>query len=209
MNQSIDKTQMRHRMRTIRAEAAARDPDAAEKLAAKFPMKLLERYGPVVAGYVAINEEIDPAPLMQRLAKAGAELCLPRIEADGSQSWRLWSLGEPLETRKFGLSEPGADAPLAVPTLILTPLLAFDGLGNRLGYGKGHYDRAVGLLRDKGRAFCCALAYAMQQVDSVPAEAHDQPLDWAMTEIGSVPLFMMRNMRAVSGGMDADGPDVA
>ena len=92
MSQAPDKTQLRHRMRTLRAEAAARDPDAAEKLADLFPMKLLERYGPVVAGYVAINEEIDPAPLMQRLSRAGAELCLPRIEDDGPMTWRLWSI---------------------------------------------------------------------------------------------------------------------
>lgn len=194
-----DKTSLRHRMRTIRAEAAARDPDAAEKLADKFPMKLLDRYGPVVAGYIAINEEIDPGLLMKRLAMNGAELCLPRVEDDGqSMTWRLWSLGEPLERRAFGLSEPSADAPEVEPTLILTPLLAFDGMGNRLGYGQGHYDRAVGKLRKTGRAFTCALAYEAQQIDSVPAEAHDEALDWAVTPIGSVPLFMMRNMKAIA-----------
>lgn len=194
-------------MRTLRAEAAARDPDSAEKLADHFPMKLLERYGPVVAGYVAINEEIDPSHLLKKLARAGAELCLPRIEDDGeTMTWRLWSPGEPLERRPFGLSEPGADAPVAAPTLILTPLLAFDGMGNRLGYGKGHYDRAVGQLRQDGRAFCCALAYAAQQIDAVPSDPHDQPLDWAVTPIGSVPLFMMRNMKALteSGGPGGD-----
>lgn len=197
MTIASDKTDLRHRMRTIRAEAAARDPDAAETLAGLFPMKLLERYGPVVAGYVAINEELDPAPLMQRLASAGAELCLPRIEESGEMTWRLWSFGEPLERRPFGLSEPGADAPLAEPTLILTPLLAFDAMGNRLGYGKGHYDKAVAQLRANGRAFTCALAYPAQQIDQIPSEPHDQPLDWAVTPIGSIPLFMMRNMKSL------------
>jgi 5-formyltetrahydrofolate cyclo-ligase len=207
MSQAPDKTQLRHRMRTLRAEAAARDPDAAEKLADLFPMKLLERYGPVVAGYVAINEEIDPAPLMQRLSRAGAELCLPRIEDDGRMTWRLWSIGEPLERRPFGLSEPGADAPEVKPTLILTPLLAFDAMGNRLGYGKGHYDRSISALRSAGRAFACALAYHAQQIDAVPSEAHDQPLDWAITPIGSVPLFMMRNMKALN--TNGTGPSAA
>lgn len=198
MSQAPDKTQLRHRMRTLRAEAAARDPDAAEKLAELFPMKLLERYGPVVAGYVPINEEIDPTPLMQRLSRAGAELCLPRVEDDGRMTWRMWSLGEPLERRPFGLSEPGLDAPETSPTLILTPLLAFDAMGNRLGYGKGYYDRAIASLREAGRTFTCALAYSAQQIDSVPALDHDQPLDWAVTPVGSVPLFMMRNMKALN-----------
>lgn len=193
MSLHSDKIELRHRMRTIRAEAAARNPDAADDLAEKFPMKLLERYGPVVAGYIAINEELDPAPLMERLAKAGAELCLPRVNDDNTMTWHLWSPGEPLERRAFGLSEPAHDAPQVTPTLILTPVLAYDLMGNRLGYGKGHYDRAVERLRNEGRAFCCAVAYAAQQIENVPSEAHDQPLDWAITPVGSVPLFMLRN----------------
>lgn len=207
MSIEADKTSLRHRMRTIRAEAAARDPDAAEKLAGIFPMKLLERYGPVVSGYVAINEELDPFPLMERLARAGAETCLPRMEETGI-SWRLWSPGEPLERRPFGLSEPPEDAPEVTPTLVLTPLLAFDTMGNRLGYGRGHYDAALEKLRTTGRAFACAVAYAAQQIDRVPAEAHDQPLDWAITPIGSVPLFMMRN-RAAFAAPAPDGDDAA
>lgn len=199
MDVASDKTSLRHRMRTLRAEAAARDPDAADSLARIFPMKLLERFGPVVAGYVAINEEMDPLPLMQRLLKAGAETCLPRLESDGRMTWRQWAPGEPLERRPFGLSEPPAEAPELVPTLVLTPLLAFDALGNRLGYGKGHYDAALARLRTRGRAFACALAYPAQQIDRVPADAHDQPLDWAVTPTGSVPLFMMRNRSTLAG----------
>ncbi len=199
----MDKTDLRHRLRSIRAEAAARDPNAAEKIAAQFPMKLLTRYGPVVAGYIAINEEIDPSHLMKKLERAGAELCLPRVEASGELSWRLWSFGEPLERRAFGLSEPPADAPIARPTLILTPLLAFDASANRLGYGKGHYDRALETLRADGRAFACALAYAAQQIDRVPAEPHDQPLDWAVTPMGSIPLFMMRHAASLQAARAA------
>jgi 5-formyltetrahydrofolate cyclo-ligase len=206
MSSASDKTDLRHRMRTLRAEAAARDPDAALHLAEHFPMKLLERYGPVVAGYVAINEEIDPSPVLTRLERAGAELCLPRLHASGEITWRAWSSGEPLERRGYGLSEPSEDAPEVRPTLILTPLLAFDTRGNRLGYGKGHYDRALAGLRRDGRAFACALAYAAQQIDQVPAEPHDQPLDWAVTPIGSVPLFMLRNRAVLTA--PAAGQDV-
>jgi 5-formyltetrahydrofolate cyclo-ligase len=190
-----DKTELRHRMRTLRAEAALREPDAAARVANSFPARLLERYGPVVAGYIAINEELDPMPLLHRLAGAGAELCLPRLTPEGI-SWRSWSPGEPLERRRFGLSEPPIEAPEATPTLVLTPLLAFDVMGNRLGYGRGHYDAALTRLRSNGRAFACALAYSAQQIDQVPAEAHDQPLDWAVTPAGSVPLFMMRHRGA-------------
>ena len=55
-------------------------------------------------------------------------------------------------------------------------------------------DRALTRLRDQGRVFVCGLAYFGQEVEEVPAEPHDVPLDWVMTERGSIPLFMMRAM---------------
>ncbi len=191
-----EKADLRRYMRELRHELAARNPDAAETLAGLFPMKLLERYGPTVAGYVPIGSEMDPRPLMTRLEKAGAQLCLPRIDDDRvGMSFRLWSGGEPLEDGAFGLKEPHDEAPVAVPTLVLTPLLAFDERGHRLGYGKGHYDRALDRLRERGPVFVCGVAYRRQLIDTVPSEPHDQVLDWAITEEGSVPLFMMRGLR--------------
>lgn len=184
-------------MKEVRAELSARNPDAGEMLADKFPLKLLERYGPCVAGYLPIKDEIDPQPLMQKLQGAGAELCLPRVEDDGeTMTYRAWSIGDDLEDRPFGLREPLASSKIVSPTLILVPLLAFDKAGHRLGYGKGHYDRALEVLRANDRVFACALAFRGQMIDAVPAEPHDQLLDWAMTEAGSVPLFMMRAMNA-------------
>jgi len=180
-------------MREIRAEAAARDPDAALRLAARFPMRLFERYGPVVAGYVAIGSEIDPAPLLERLRSAGAEVALPRMEADGALSFRC-ALGGALEKGPFGVRQPPADARELRPSLILAPVLAFDARGVRLGYGKGYYDRAIAALRAKGRAFYLGLAYAQQQADVVPAERHDIPLDWVETPLASLPLFLGRAM---------------
>jgi len=194
----MDKAALRADLKVLREELHARDPDAGETLASKFPLKLLERYGPMVAGYVAIGSEIDPAPLMTSLAGEGAELCLPRVEADGSMTYRRWSAGDPLEDRPFGLKEPLESAPPVDPGLILAPLLGFDQRGNRIGYGKGHYDRAVARIRAKQRTFLCGLAFHGQLLEAAPDEEHDQPLDWVVTEQGSIPCFMIRNMRAIS-----------
>lgn len=177
----------------IRAEAAARDPDAAEHLAARFPIKLFERYGPVVSAYVALEDELDPAPLLERLRDAGASIALPRIEPDGSMSFRLADSGE-LEAGPFNLRQPSADAEIVRPSLVLAPMLAFDPRGNRLGYGKGNYDRAIAALRETGRVFYLGLGYAQQQADVVPADKHDIPLDWVETPVHSVPLFLGRAM---------------
>lgn len=188
------KNVLRTHLRDLRAEAAARDPDAAEKLADKFPMKLFDRYGPVVAGYIAVQDELSPEPLIERLKLAGAAIALPRINSDNIMEFRLWEPGDPLVKGRFDLMEPAGTAPMASPGLVLVPALGFDSHGNRLGYGKGHYDRALTDLRASGRVFACAVAYKVQMLDDLPAEAHDQPLDWAVTEQGSVPLFMMRAM---------------
>ena len=201
---AADKQALRDELKTLREEAHARDQDAGETLADKFPMKLLERYGPIVSGYLPIGSEIDPRPLMEKLAKAGAKLALPRIDA-GEMSFRLWQPGDALEDRPFGLSEPSEDAVRVQPTLMLVPLLGFDGAGTRIGYGKGHYDRAISDIRKDGRVFTCGLGFHAQMMDNLPVENHDEPLDWAVTERGSVPIFMMRTF-AKSGG---DGPDAA
>ena len=192
---TLSKTELRAQMKQLRDELDARDPDAGETLADKFPMKLLERYGPVVSAYWPIGSEIDSRPLIRRLKnEGGADICLPRVEDDGSMTFRAWAPGNALEDRPFGLKEPLAGAEIRTPTLVITPLLGFDRKGNRLGYGKGHYDRALERLRADGRVFVCGLAFFGQELAEIPAESHDIPLDWLMTERGSIPLFMMRAM---------------
>ncbi len=184
---------LRGHMLEIRAEAAARDPDAGERLAARFPIKLFDRYGPIVAGYIAIGDEIDPAPLLARLKARGATIALPRVERDAPMTFRD---ADPkyLEPGPFGLTQPSLEAPEIRPSLVLAPLLAFDVRGARLGYGKGHYDRAMAGLRASGRVFYLGLAYAQQQADVVPADRRDLLLDWVETPLNSLPLFLGRAM---------------
>lgn len=200
---SPEKQDLRAQMKDMRDELSARDPDAGETLADKFPLKLLERYGPTVAVYLPIGSELDPRPLIGKLSDAGAKLALPCVEDDGSMVYRAYRRGDMLEKRKFGLLEPNSEVPEVHPTLVLTPLLAFDRQGNRLGYGKGHYDRALTRLRNQGRVFVCGLAFFGQEVENVPTEPHDIPLDWVMTERGSIPIFMMRAM--ADGVQDGEG----
>ncbi|MEM0984818.1 MAG: 5-formyltetrahydrofolate cyclo-ligase [Pseudomonadota bacterium] len=204
------KKALRDAMKPLREEMSARDPDGGEKLAERFPLKLLERYGPAVSGYWPIGSEIDPRPLMARLSGAGATLCLPRVHDDGAGlSFHRWQPGDPLVAGRFGLQEPAPDAALVQPTLMLLPLLAFDLEGNRLGYGKGHYDRTIAGLRASTRVFTCGLGFSGQQVDHVPRAPHDAPLDWAVTEAGSVPLFMTRTLRRDGDAPGGDGPSAA
>lgn len=135
-----------------------------------------------VAGYVALRDELDPALMLATLAAGGFRLALPRMTAEGL-AFHAHELGSPLEKGAFGVAEPPASAPPVKPEVILAPLVAFDRRGNRLGYGKGFYDRAFAAHPE---AIRIGLAFAIQQVPDVPAEAHDLPLLAILTEAGLV-----------------------
>lgn len=166
-------------------DASSREA-AAEALAADPAMPVLPA-GTIVAGYFPIRSEIDPRPLMRRLSASGAQLALPVVMGDGeSLVFRLWREGEALERASFGLSVPPASAPMVEPDVLLVPLAAFDGLGHRIGYGKGHYDRALARLDADRRRLAIGLAFSIQRVDEVPAEPHDRPLDLILTEAGAI-----------------------
>lgn len=136
----------------------------------------------IIAGYVALRDELDPAPLMAALAAAGLSLALPRMTASGL-AFHAYEMGGPLEKGAFGVAEPPARAPIVAPDVILAPLVAFDRRGNRLGYGKGFYDRAFAAHPEAVRI---GLAFSVQEVPVVPVEAYDLPLAAILTEAGLV-----------------------
>jgi 5-formyltetrahydrofolate cyclo-ligase len=176
------KAQARLMMRARRAKIAP--GDAAQRLATHFPGTL--RALSPVAFYWPVGSEIDPRPLASNLAQGGATLCLPRVATrDGPAQFLAWRHGAPLEADAFGVPAPHADAEACVPRLVLAPLLAFDRAGRRLGQGGGQYDRIIARLHPLG-CVIVGLAYAEQEMDSVPAGAHDAPLDWLITPEGAL-----------------------
>jgi 5-formyltetrahydrofolate cyclo-ligase len=180
------KTVLRLALRAERKRLARETPDAGERAARHFPADR-QRGSAVVAGYRPKGDEIDPRPLMNRLAQAGAALALPVASArDAALVFRAYAPGDPLEPDAFGIPAPTAQARLVRPDLVITPLLAFDRAGGRLGQGGGHYDRALQTLRSGGAVFVLGLAYAGQAVVAIPMEPHDQRLDAILTETGYI-----------------------
>ncbi len=145
--------------------------------------------GAMVAMYWPMRSEADPRPLARELSKVGAQLCLPAFVGE-AMLFRRWMTDDDLVSAAFSTKEPRPDALVVVPTLVMAPLLAFDARGQRLGWGKGYYDRALGELdvaasRDGGsRPFVVGIAFACQEVPNVPAEGHDRQLDAVITEDG-------------------------
>jgi 5-formyltetrahydrofolate cyclo-ligase len=137
----------------------------------------------VVSGYSPIRSEIDPAPLMRALAAQGAQLALPAITARGqSLAFRAWSPNDRLLLGPLGILEPSPAAAELIPDIMLIPLAAFDRSGHRIGYGAGHYDYTLAHLRKLKHIIAVGLAFALQEIDIVPALPHDVALDYVLTE---------------------------
>jgi 5-formyltetrahydrofolate cyclo-ligase len=139
--------------------------------------------GTVIAGYAPIGSEFDPMPLLRRLADAGARLALPVIAGrEQPLQFRSFSIGQALERGPLGISQPTAAAEVVVPNILLIPLAAFDRSGHRIGYGAGYYDRSIEVLRGGKRTIAVGLAFAVQEIELVPALPHDAVLDYVLTE---------------------------
>jgi 5-formyltetrahydrofolate cyclo-ligase len=155
---------------------------AAEVLATRtFPIAVPQ--GAVVSGFMPMRTEINPLPLMRRLAAAGAQLALPVIQGRGKPLlMRAWSFGAPLEARQWGIKEPLDAAPIVEPDILLVPLACFDRTGQRIGYGAGYFDKTIRPLRAKKRVTAIGLAFAAQEIPRVPATDFDERLDLVLTE---------------------------
>lgn len=144
--------------------------------------------GTVVSGFFPIRSEIDPRPLMDELRKKGARLCLPIVLDKTTIVFRELVRGAELVDTGFGTRGPDEDAAVLDPSLLIMPLSVFDHHGGRIGYGAGHYDRAIAKLIEKGiKPRLIGMAFDNQHADQVPVEQHDQPLDAMLTESGFYP----------------------
>jgi len=139
--------------------------------------------GAILSGFMPLKSEINPLPLMKKLAEAGATLALPVVAGRGKPLiMRAWRWGEPLDEGVWGIREPKPVAPEVEPDILLVPLLAFDRAGNRIGYGAGYYDMTIARLRARKPVTAVGVAFAVQEVPAVPATPRDERLDLVLTE---------------------------
>jgi 5-formyltetrahydrofolate cyclo-ligase len=168
-----------------RAEALARRANCEPALGAKLAAHVLEKHlppaGAIIAGFWPLDGEIAISPLLNGLAERGYKLCLPVTPKRGEPlNFRSWMPGDALEEGRFKTMHPKADI-AAIPDYILTPLLAYDRFGHRLGYGAGYYDRTFAALQNAFRLGC---AFSAQEVPNVPNGPNDISLNAIATERG-------------------------
>lgn len=178
-------------LRAIPAEARARQ--STEVLSRARSERVWLDAGEILA-YHPMREEVDVVPLLHDAIASRGVVWLPRIQG-GELSFRaVRSLESETTPGQFGILEPHVSLPVldaartVGPILVLTPGVAFDGRGARLGRGRGYYDRFLRGLRAAapGRVIALALAFSTQIVDHVPTDTRDERVDLVLTERGRI-----------------------
>ncbi|MCY7389608.1 MAG: 5-formyltetrahydrofolate cyclo-ligase [Burkholderiales bacterium] len=190
-----EKKQMREAILALRDAMPAASRSAASRLIIEKICGLpAYQHARTVLAYSGFGSEIDTSALIERIIADGKIAVLPRVDR-AAQSLILHSVKSLAELvpSKWGIREPFAEAPVICASgieFILMPGVAFDRIGNRLGYGRGYYDRLL-LGADPALARVAA-AFSCQIVARVPIAPHDQKIDTVITENESINIHHER-----------------
>ena len=174
----LDKAELRDAMRQRRRDyAASLAPEtrtALEEQLAEALRPLLFKAS-IVAGYFPMKDEVSTLPVLSQAEAMGKAVALPAFaDRDSRMTFRS---GDPVDPGPWGILQPNPDAPTVSPDLILIPLIAIDPKGNRIGMGKGHYDRTLPGLRSAG-ATLVGVGWEFQLLhELLDPDAWDVPLD--------------------------------
>lgn len=139
--------------------------------------------------YASFRSEVDTFDLLKYCIAHGKVTVLPRVDKQNNEL-KIYEIKDTGELGKgyFGISEPNVSEDRRINVehmdLIIVPGVAFDEQCNRLGYGKGFYDKLLSRVRGQGSSVRCliALAYEEQIVESIPSESYDIRMDKIITD---------------------------
>ena len=140
-----------------------------------------------IGGYYPSNYEVNILKFIEEASKKKFKITLPVIKSSSQMCFKFWIFKEPLYVNNFGILEPKNSKAELIPDLILVPLVAFDSHLNRIGYGKGYYDRSLRKISEiKKHAISLGIAYSFQKCKKIPTDNHDFKLDYIFTEKGII-----------------------
>lgn len=205
--------EVREAKRTLRRRAAAAlaalpaAARAAASAAACGHVTALPAYraAGTVLWYAAMRGELATGDAVAAALAAGKRVVVPWCDGEELGLWRLeawaelapgtWGIPEPPPARR---GEPQRQVAAREIELVVTPGLAFDRSGRRLGHGKGYYDRLFARAPDALRAGLC---FSAQMFAEVPVGPLDADMDWVVTERGARPT----GRRPAGGGNPLSG----
>jgi len=140
-----------------------------------------------IGGYYPSNYEVNILKFIEEASKKKFKITLPVIKSLNKMSFKSWVFKEPLYVNKFGILEPKNSKKKTIQDLIIVPLVAFDNRLNRIGYGKGYYDRCLKKIsKIKKNTISLGIAYSFQKCKKIPVNNHDFKLDYIFTEKGII-----------------------
>ena len=140
-----------------------------------------------IGGYYPSKYEVNILKFLEEASKKKLRITLPVITSSNKMSFKTWVFKEPLYVNRFGILEPKNSIKEIIPDLIMVPLVAFDSRLNRIGYGKGYYDRSLRKIsKIKKNAISLGIAYSFQKCSNVPVNKYDFKLDYILTERGII-----------------------
>ena len=130
--------------------------------------------------FAAFRSEVDTAPMIRRALTFGKKIVLPKVKGAELELFEVIDLDRDVSPGAWGIPEPNEYRPIKFQEidLVIVPGAAFDGQGNRLGYGAGFYDKLLSAFTK----MTVALAFEAQIVPKVPADLHDIPIKKIITE---------------------------
>ncbi|WP_127958940.1 5-formyltetrahydrofolate cyclo-ligase [Serratia microhaemolytica] len=175
--------QIRQRRRAL---TAAQQQQFADQIALSLLQHSRVQFSEKIAVFLSFDGELETATLIQRLWQSGKRLYLPVLHpfSAGHLLFLAYTPHTRLVYNRFNILEPALDVANVLPfpqlELLLTPLVAFDLHGHRLGMGGGFYDRTLQHWQ-AGGPYPIGLAHDCQQVERLPVEAWDVPLPEIIT----------------------------
>lgn len=202
---SVDHALLRKTLRAQRRGlGAVQRRISARSLTRTLMASTLIRRSRHFAVFLPNDGELDLRPAVRRLWRAGKRCYLPALSGHRLR-FLPYAAGSPLRRNRYGIPEPALRhhrhwRDLRALDVVLVPLVAFDGRGNRLGMGGGYYDRTFAYLaraRLWHRPLLIGVGYRFQRVGALPERAWDVPLAGVLTEDG---LEWLRRPRSGPAG---------
>ena len=135
--------------------------------------------------YYPSNSEANVLKFFELIKKNKIKTLLPLTNSKNKMNFVEWNYLDPLKVNNFGILEPCLQKKILTPDIMLVPLLAFDSQNNRLGYGKGFYDKYLSkFLRNKKKIMTIGVAFSFQKYNKLPVSKLDIKLDYILTENG-------------------------
>ncbi len=192
---TMDKPDFREHAREILAQMDDEERAAKSRRIARnlFSTRYWKEAASVFV-FLSLRLEVDTTGIIEKACSAGKLVAIPRVEGAGIL-FHDCSHARQFRRSRIGILEPVKDTPivnpgdLEMPLLVVTPGLAFDRSGHRLGRGRGFYDRFFACLRDDPdiRFSSVAICFFEQLFDSIPSVEHDQKVDCIVTDREIIP----------------------